>query len=95
MSAQNNKPKKVSSDEALKIALRHLVAIAQKQYEGRLGINDGVPDGLSMYMTAGGNEREHCWCISVPRVEGSLIIGRSRYICISKETGKVIFDGWA
>ncbi|GEM_PF-1719690 len=95
MSAQNNKPKKVSSDEALKIALRHLVAIAQQQYEGRLGIRDGVPDGLPLYMTTGSNEREHCWCISVPGGEGSLMVGRSRYICITKETGEVIFDGWA
>jgi hypothetical protein len=84
---------KVSSDEALKIALRHLVAEAQKRYEGQLGIHDGVPDGLPLYMRSS-EDREHCWCIFVPRIEDQ-IIGAGRYICISKDTGEVIFDGWA
>ena len=84
----------ISKEEALKIALRHLVTEAQKRYEGSLGIHDGVPDGLPLYMRSG-TKREHCWCIFVPRIEDTLIIGRGRYICISKETGEVIFDGWA
>ena len=43
-------PENISKEEALKIALRHLVAEARKRYEGRLGIHDTVPDGLPLYM---------------------------------------------
>lgn len=85
---------KISKDEALKIALRHLVADAQRKYEHGLDPRDGVPDGLPLYGFPSEANREHCWCISVPRIEG-LMLGKSRYICISKETGKVLFDGWA
>ena len=83
-------PAVTSKEEALKIALRHLVTEAQKRYEGRLGIHDGLP----LYMRSG-TKREHCWCIFVPRIEDTSIIGRGRYICILKETGEVIFDGMA
>lgn len=87
-------PAVTSKEEALKIALRHLVTEAQKRYEGGLEIFDRVPDGLPLYMRSG-TKREHCWCIFVPRIEDTSIIGRGRYICILKETGEVIFDGMA
>jgi len=90
MNAQNNMQNKVSSDEVLKIAQQHLEMQVQKKYEGKLGINDGVPDGLPLYMLK--TAREHCWCIFVPQIEHDRI-GAGRYICISKETGQVIFDG--
>jgi hypothetical protein len=83
-----------TKEEALKIALRHWVTEAQKNYEGQVVIHDGVPDGLPLYVRSEA-EREYCWCIFVPRIEYPAIIGAGRYICISKETGAIVFDGYA
>lgn len=84
----------ISKQNALKIALRHLVAEAQTRYARGLAIYDRVPDGLPLYLRSGA-DREHCWCIFVPQCEGLSTTGRGRYICILKQTGEVIFDGWA
>ena len=84
----------ISKEEALKVALRHLVADARKKFKSGLKLSDGVPDGLPLYMRSGAAS-EHCWCIFVPQLEGSPAVGAGRYICIAKKTGEVIFDGRA
>lgn len=72
-------------EKALSIAIKYL----GEQYLGKLHVSDKLPDCL-IY----NKEQYHnSWSITVPEVASSCNLdGGSRYIFISKKTGKIVFD---
>ena len=52
-----------------------------------LRVFDGPPPGTHPYLAV---DPEKCWFVSVPNERP--ILGASRYIIISKETGKIVGD---
>lgn len=75
-----------TSEKALSIAIQYL----GEQYLGKLQVNDELP-AFPIYKTS--EEFENSWSIAVPQIAPSpMYVGGSRYILISKKTGKIIFD---
>lgn len=72
-------------EKALSIAIKYL----GEQYLGKLQVSDKLPDG-QIY----NKEQYHnSWSITVPGISFTCKLdGGSRYIFISKKTGKIIFD---
>jgi len=54
-----------------------------------LDIMDGLPEDVCIYERASFDD---CWAMYVPHLKGSMCIGESRLVAISKKTGKVVFD---
>jgi len=52
-------------------------------------ILDGVPEGLPAYLT---EPRENYWVVSRPATANPISCGSSRYLFVSKKTGKVVSD---
>lgn len=76
---------KVTKEKALQIILKHLTAKMQHDID----IQDGVPDGCLLY---GVPKDEPCWTVwippDMPRTCANWII------CVSKKTGKILYDGY-
>ncbi len=78
----------ISRQEALKIALNYL----GQQYRGLLKVTDTLPDTSGLIYNANG--LKDSWVIRVPkRSNEPLSVGMGQIICISKATGKIIYDG--
>ena len=75
----------LSRKDASRIIRRHMIKTIPLVFE----IQEGVPKGCIFYNVS---DHEPCWTAYIP-VE-KLMIGRSRYICVSKKSGKVIYDGF-
>ena len=71
-------------EKALDIAIKFL----GEQLREKLKIVDELPSGIYW---GDREEYQNCWIIWVP--SGMNIVGASRYILISKSTGKVVLDG--
>jgi len=76
---------KLSRGKALQIIRKHLI----KQVPHDIEIQDGIPEGRVLY---GVPKDEPCWTACIP--SEVMMIGPSRIICISKKTGKIIYDGF-
>ena len=78
---------KINKEQALQILRNHEI----KKLEGRLintEVLDKKPDWLIVYLPS--NEDDFWYCILNDPVNK---IGASSVVCISKSTGKVVFDG--
>ncbi|MFA5321450.1 MAG: hypothetical protein WC373_02155 [Smithella sp.] len=73
-----------SRKDASRIIRRHLIKTIPLVFE----IQEGVPKGCLFYNMP---EDEPCWTAHIPSQKP--MIGSARYICISKKSGKVIYDG--
>jgi len=73
----------LTKKKALQIFHKHLIQEIPKEFE----ICDGVPFGIQYYNMS----KEPCWSALIP--SGQTWTGASRIICLSKKTGKVIYDG--
>lgn len=72
-------------EKALAIAIKYL----GDQYLGKLQVSDKLPDCL-IYNK---EQYHHSWSIKVPEISFPYKLdGGSRYIFISKKTGKIVFD---
>lgn len=76
--------------EALQVAIKYL----GEQYLGLLSvsdIDDKLPEYAAIYSSDG---FKNCWVICVPALpHESGRVGGGRVICISKDTGKILYDG--
>jgi hypothetical protein len=72
-----------SREEALSIAVKYL----GEQYLGHLHASDDLPSPIY-----GTKAKKNSWVIAVPQLD-SFYVGGSRFVLISKETGRIIFDG--
>jgi hypothetical protein len=70
-------------EKALSIAIKYL----GEQYLGQLEVTDVLPDE-PFYKSS--SDFDNCWVIYV---SSPGMIGASRYVLISKKTGKIFFDG--
>ncbi len=78
----------ISRQEALKAALIYL----GQQYKGMLKVIDSLPDIYSGIYRA--KDLKDSWVLKVPKLSHEpQTVGRGRIICISKETGQIIYDG--
>jgi len=71
----------------VEIIRKHLIA----QVPWDIKIQDGLPDGCVFY----GVDKvrsEPCFTAFIPSTE--VRIGPSRIICVSKKTGRIIYDGY-
>jgi hypothetical protein len=86
MTARSTKPDseaRITKKKASQIIRQHLIQEIPRDFD----IYDGVPFGIKYYNMP----NEPCWTILISRqVSG---VGSSRIICVSKKTGKVIYDG--
>ena len=76
----------LSKESALRIIRKHLI----QQFPHEIEIQDGIPKSCILY---GIPNREPVWTARV--TSKNSIIGLGRIICISKITGKIIYDGRA
>jgi hypothetical protein len=77
-----------TKEEALEIAIKNL----GEQYRDKIKITDKLPRSHNIHMAHTG-ALKNCWVIYVPfPIQG---VGPSRVLCISKKSGKIIFDGIA
>ena len=76
----------LSRKDAAKIIRRHLIKTVPLVFE----IQEGIPPGCVFYNVS---TDEPCWTAYIPSEK--LMIGKSRCICVSKRSGKVIYDGLA
>ena len=76
---------KINEEKALQIIRKYLI---QQEQSRKLEIQDGLPEGCILY---GVPEDEPCWTVWIP--SDTPRIGCGRIICISKETGKILYDG--
>lgn len=78
---------KLTREKALQIIRKHLIAQVPRDFE----IQDGIPDGCTFY----GIDKvkaEPCWTAFIPSQETRT--GSSHIICISKKTGRILYDGF-
>lgn len=80
----------ISKEQAQEIAIRYLASKLQNLCDTAGEIYDGIPDDLCFYGQSS-SDRKDFWCIYVPAPD-DLRVGGSRYICISKKTGKIVAD---
>ncbi|MBP7766714.1 MAG: hypothetical protein KA113_16125 [Syntrophaceae bacterium] len=73
----------ISKKKAAQIIRQHLIQEISKDFE----IYDGVPCGIKYYNMS----KEPCWTVLCS--SGISGVGPDRMICVSKKTGKVIYDG--
>jgi hypothetical protein len=73
----------VSKEKASQIIREHLIQEIPKEFE----IYDGVPFGIKYYNMS----KEPCWTVLISL--GANQLSASRMICVSKKTGKIIYDG--
>lgn len=72
-------------EKALSIAIKYL----GEQYLGKLQVSDKLPD----HQIYNKEQYYNSWSITVPEMAFTCKLdGGSRYIFISKKTGKIIFD---
>jgi hypothetical protein len=86
MKARSRKPASgacLTKKEATQIIRQHLIQEIPEAFE----IYDGVPFGIKYYNMSS----EPCWTALFSY--GISGIGPNRIICVSKKTGKVIYDG--
>lgn len=80
----------ITREEALQAAIKYL----GDQYLGLLSvsdIDDKLPEYVVIYSSDGFN---NSWIICVPALpHESGRLGGGRIICISKDTGKILYDG--
>jgi len=77
-----------TKEKALEVAIKYL----GEQCRGRIEIEDGLSDEYKHYVYGYENLRlDKCWVVYVP--PDTPEIGASRYICISKATCEIVFDG--
>lgn len=74
----------ITKEKALQMIRKHL----SRQIPRNLEIQDGLPEGCILY---GVPKDEPCWTAWIPSERS--MVGSSRIICISKKTGRVIYDG--
>jgi hypothetical protein len=75
----------ITKEEALELVTQYLA----KQIHGELNLIENPPEPAY-----GLENPEDCYCIFAPnRAFNTRHIGASRIICISKITGKIVFDG--
>ncbi|MBM4309621.1 MAG: hypothetical protein FJ119_01565 [Deltaproteobacteria bacterium] len=77
----------ISKEQAQEIVLRHLGIELQNFF----GILDGIPEEICVYLPS--QDKKDYWCMFVPKLDGIMAVGGCRFICVSKKTGKVTFDG--
>jgi hypothetical protein len=71
-------------DEVSRIVRNHLIQKLPHNFE----IEDGIPEGCMLY---GVSSDMPCWYVRIPPEQ--LRTGPSRFICICKKSGKVVYDG--
>ena len=81
-----NCQKELSRKEILQIIRKHLIRQVPHDFE----IQDGIPQGCIIYNVSCD---EPCWTVFICSEEQRT--GPSRIICISKKSGKIIYDGRA
>jgi len=76
---------RLTREKALQVIRKHLIAQIPRDIE----IQDGLPEGCILY---GVPKDEPCWTaripLEIPRT------GPSRIICVNKDTGRIIYDGF-
>ena len=75
----------ITSDEAFKNVKEHLGS----QVKGPLSESETM-------MLSGWNAskcREMCWVFRINRAASPMMLGGGRIICVSKETGEIVYDG--
>jgi hypothetical protein len=77
----------INKESAMTIALRYLGG----QYEGRLEIREDVVSKLYWPWRKSSPEPK-AWIVCAPVLQKSMVEA-SRYLAISKTTGKIVFDG--
>ena len=79
--------KNISKDQALEIYKAHIAEDNQQIFK----ITDSIPSNINVY----GLPSEECWYILCSYHPHAHLISSSRLICISKNTGRILFDGSA
>jgi len=74
----------LSQKRARRCIRRHLM----QQLPADFLLHDGIPDGCSIYSIS---RNEPCWTAWIPSKQ--IRVGATRLICVSKQSGKVIYDG--
>lgn len=78
----------ISQQEALNIVLNYL----GQSYAGQIEVTDKLPHTSGAIYSV--NDLKESWVIQVPKLSHEpQTIGMGRIICISMETGKIIYDG--
>ena len=76
----------VTSDEALNLLKQHLFGKDVKIY----GISESLPDNCAV---CGLPENVSCWYILMLPDLHPTCLASSRMVCISKDTGEILYDG--
>jgi hypothetical protein len=76
---------RLTKEKALQIIRKHLMQKVLRNIE----IQDGLPKGCILYSVP---SDEPCWTVRIPPEQ--LRTGPSHIICISKNTGRIIYDGF-
>jgi len=76
---------RLTKEKAQQIIYKHLIAQVLRNFE----IQDGIPVGCILY---GVPKDEPCWTARI--APEKTMVGPSRIICISKQTGRIIYDGF-
>lgn len=74
----------LTKEKALRIICKQLMREVLHDIE----IQDGIPEGRILY---GVPKDEPCWTACMP--SEVMMMGPSRIICMSKKTGRIIYDG--
>ncbi len=75
----------LTKEKFLQIIRKHLI----RQIPRDIEIQDGIPEDCNIY---GLSKDEPAWTAWMPSEE--TLTGPSRIICVSKKTGRIIYDGF-
>lgn len=77
----------ITKEKAQQMIRKHLIAQVPRDFE----IQDGIPNGCTFY-GVDKVKAEPCWTAFIPSQETRT--GSSYIICISKKTGRILYDGF-